>query len=70
MPCLIVPPCRDLGLGTALRRISRAMPCPSARRPVGTVLARVVQVELELLEKKMRRLRALLEKNNHVLLIR
>jgi len=38
--------------------------------PVGTVLALVVQVELELLEKKMRRLRALLEKNNHVLLIR
>jgi hypothetical protein len=27
VPCLIVPPCQDLGLGTALWPVRRAVPC-------------------------------------------
>ena len=33
VPCLTVPPCRDLGPGTALWAVNRAVPCYRARQP-------------------------------------
>jgi len=33
VPCPIVPPCRDLGPGTALWAVNRAVPCYRARQP-------------------------------------
>ena len=40
VPCRIAPPCPPLGPGTALWRLSRAVPCRWARRSVVPVLAR------------------------------
>jgi len=44
VPCLIVPPCRDLGPGTALWAVSRAVPCCRARQPGVPLLARALQL--------------------------
>jgi len=44
VPCLIVPPCRLSGPGTALSWLRRAVPCHWARQPVVLVPALTLKV--------------------------